>query len=209
MSRLLLVHLLQTDVDCCCPFGIKCLSHFLFVVYFGMTIIHADDGDTNDKALIRLLEGELAHAQEKIKQQKQQLRASYDEFFIFTTSRVTLGPNNPSATIKIPLTREADFEVTKIIKTGEGFTLQVRDSGNDRNWFSAAIDAEVVGDGLEISKPRFVARASTLTVELQDTSPLTCGLGTGWDHDVSISFAGYKQYVIENLYHATGPNPTP
>jgi hypothetical protein len=43
-----------------------------------------------------------------------------------------------------------------------------------------------------LPKPRFVARASTITVYLKNTSEVM--------KDVALAFAGYKVYHIENLY---------
>lgn len=125
---------------------------------------------------------------------------NFDEYFTYTTPPITLTPGG-SAVVNIAITREADFYVTKIVRAATGpFAFLVRDSSNDRQWSNIPLHSDL-GAGtaqlpLILPKPRFVARASNITIELTD---LTC-----MANEVRLALIGYKIYHIENLYHATG-----
>jgi hypothetical protein len=123
----------------------------------------------------------------------------FDEFYTFSTLEVELPPKG-SATTTITLGREADFYVTKMVRTGRSFKFLVRDTGNDRKWSNIHLDCKV-GAGtamlpLILPKPRFVARTATIEVELLNKLNIP--------NPVSLAFIGYKVYHVENLVHATG-----
>jgi len=124
----------------------------------------------------------------------------WDEFYTYSTLKVELPPGG-SATQVITLTREADFYLTKLVRTGKDFSFQIADSSNDRRWSNILIDAEA-GAGtaslpLILPKPRFVARASKITIEFVNNLKTKTNV-------VSLALIGYKVYHVENLYYATG-----
>ena len=119
----------------------------------------------------------------------------FDEFYTYATPVIRLRPDEERE-IAINITREADFYATKLIRKGDGFQFQIRDSSNDRQWSNIPLDAEL-GAGpahlpMILPKPRFIARASTITVYLKNTSETM--------RDVAIAFAGFKVYHVEDLY---------
>jgi len=125
---------------------------------------------------------------------------NFDEYFTYSTPPITLAAGG-EAISNISITREADFYVTKIVRIGTApFSFLVRDSSNDRQWSNIPLHSDI-GAGtaqspLILPKPRFVGRASTITVETKDLSLAT--------NEVRVAFIGYKVYHVENLYHATG-----
>ena len=127
---------------------------------------------------------------------------NFDEFFTYSTSNTTLAISG-TATLTVSITREADFYLTKIVArtvlsdaaTGE-FRFLIRDSSNDRQWSNIAL-ANVLGAGtatlpLILPKPRFIARASTITIELTN-------MNTTLTNDVQLGLIGYKVYHVEDL----------
>jgi len=124
----------------------------------------------------------------------------FDEYFTYTTPPVQLPPLG-AATTTIAITREADFYITKIVRESDGpFDYLVHDSSNDRQWSNLPLHSNLGAGTAEhpliLPKPRFVARASTITIEVTDLSMATNG--------VRLAFIGYKSYPAESLYHATG-----
>ena len=120
---------------------------------------------------------------------------NFDEFFTYATSSADPGVLG-TATTTVSITREADFYLTKIVFTSTGtFTFLVRDSSNDRQWSNvhlpSAIGAGTAQLPLILPKPRFIARASTITIELTDTS--------GGSNPIQLGFIGYKVYHVEDL----------
>lgn len=121
---------------------------------------------------------------------------NFDEFFTYTTSPVQLAPLG-TAVMTITLTREADFYITKIVRENTGpFAFLVRDSSNDRQWSNIPLHSNLGAGTAEmpliLPKPRFVARASTLTIEVTDISMMA--------NEVRLAFIGYKVYHVEALY---------
>lgn len=125
---------------------------------------------------------------------------NFDEYFIYQTNAITLTANG-TATATITVTREADFYLTKVVRVQTGsFTFMIRDSSNDRQWSSTQLHSDI-GAGtaqlpLLLPKPRFVARASTITIDLTDIS--------GSSNTVRIGLIGYKVYHVEDLKNTTG-----
>lgn len=125
---------------------------------------------------------------------------NFDEYFIYATNPVTLSSGG-TATTTISVTREADFYLTKVVRVSTGiFSFLVRDSSNDRQWSNVAIHSDM-GAGtaqlpLILPKPRFIARASTITIDLTDLS-LSSNV-------VRLGLIGYKVYHVEDLRVTTG-----
>lgn len=125
---------------------------------------------------------------------------NFDEFFIYATQPTTLASGG-TATITISVTREADFYLTKIVRVATApFAFLVRDSSNDRQWSSIAVHSDIGAGTAQLPfilpKPRFVARASTITVELTDLSLAT--------NEIRLGFIGYKVYHVEDLKNTGG-----
>lgn len=125
---------------------------------------------------------------------------NFDEYFIYATSAISL-TSNGTATSTITVTREADFYLTKVVRVATGsFTFMIRDSSNDRQWSNVQVHSDI-GAGtaqlpLLLPKPRFVARASTITIDLTDIS--------GSSNTVRLGLIGYKVYHVEDLKNTTG-----
>lgn len=125
---------------------------------------------------------------------------NFDEYFIYTTSPVTLASGG-TATTALNITREADFYLTKIVRVSTGiFSFLMRDSSNDRQWSNVPVHSDI-GAGtaqlpLILPKPRFVARASTVTIDLADLSSAS--------NIVRLGLIGYKVYHVEDLKVTTG-----
>jgi len=125
---------------------------------------------------------------------------NFDEYFIYTTSPISL-TSGGTATTTLSITREADFYLTKVVRVASGaFTFLVRDSSNDRQWSNVAVHSDI-GAGtaqlpLILPKPRFIARASTITVELTDISLAS--------NEVRLGLIGYKVYHVEDLKSTGG-----
>jgi len=165
--------------------------------------------DNNDKSMILVLQEALAASQTECKRLRkdnyslaQKVRkatsGNFDEYFTYSTLEVELPPKG-SAVLVIKLTRVADFYATKLVKTGTDFKFLVKDSSNDRQWSNIPVDAEV-GAGsaqlpLILPKPRFIARASTVTVEFWNKSDKS--------NLVSLALIGYKIYHVEDLTNIT------
>lgn len=139
---------------------------------------------------------QLRKEKHKLSEQLRKLESGcFDEPYIYSTKTILLGPGKEE-TLTFKVTREADFYATKLLRKGNGFEFQISDSSNDRCWSNVPIDAEM-GAGsasrpMILPKPRFIPRASTVTVRVKSTSNR---LGR-----VAIGLAGYKVFVIENLY---------
>jgi len=121
---------------------------------------------------------------------------NFDEFFTYATSATELAISGIQTTT-VSITREADFYLTKIVYDASdvGFTFLIRDSSNDRQWSNVALP-QALGAGtatlpLILPKPRFIARASTITIELTNTS---ASLNT-----IQLGLIGYKVYHVEDL----------
>jgi len=125
---------------------------------------------------------------------------NFDEYFIYATSPITLASGG-TATTTISITREADFYLTKLVRVATApFAFLVRDSSNDRQWSNIAVHSDI-GAGtaqlpLILPKPRFIARASTITIELTDLSLAS--------NEVRLGLIGYKVYHVEDLKTTTG-----
>jgi hypothetical protein len=125
---------------------------------------------------------------------------NFDEYFIYATQPITLAAGG-TATTTISVTREADFYLTKVVRVATApFAFLVRDSSNDRQWSNIAVHSDI-GAGtaqlpLILPKPRYVARASTITIELTDISLAT--------NEIRLGFIGYKVYHIEDLKTTMG-----
>jgi len=125
---------------------------------------------------------------------------NFDEFYTYATNPITLTAGG-TATATISITREADFFLTKIVRVSSGiFTFLVKDSSNDRQWSNIALHSDI-GAGtaqlpLILPKPRMVARASTLTIDLADLSLAS--------NTVRLGFIGYKVYHVEDLKNTVG-----
>lgn len=125
---------------------------------------------------------------------------NFDEYFIYATNPTTL-TSGGTATTTISITREADFYLTKVVRVATGvFSFLVRDSSNDRQWSNVAIHSDM-GAGtaqlpLILPKPRFIARASTITIDLTDLSLAS--------NTVRLGLIGYKVYHVEDLRVTTG-----
>lgn len=125
---------------------------------------------------------------------------NFDEYFIYATNPITLAANG-TATTTISITREADFYLTKVVRVSNGaFSFSVRDSSNDRQWSNTSIHSDI-GAGtaqlpLILPKPRFIARASTITIDIADLSSMT--------NTVRLGFIGYKVYHVEDLKTTAG-----
>lgn len=120
---------------------------------------------------------------------------NFDEYFIYATQAITLS-SGATATTTISITREADFYLTKIVRVAtSSFAFLIRDSSNDRQWSNIAVHSDI-GAGtaqlpLILPKPRYIARASTVTLELTDLSLAS--------NEVRLGLIGYKVYHIEDL----------
>lgn len=125
---------------------------------------------------------------------------NFDEYFIYATSPITLASGG-TATTTISITREADFYLTKVVRVATApFTFLIRDSSNDRQWSNVAVHSDI-GAGtaqlpLILPKPRFIARASTITIELTDISLAS--------NEVRLGLIGYKVYHVEDLKSTGG-----
>jgi len=125
---------------------------------------------------------------------------NFDEYFIYATSPITLASGG-TATTTISITREADFYLTKLVRVATApFAFLIRDSSNDRQWSNIAVHSDI-GAGtaqlpLILPKPRFIARASTITIELTDLSLAS--------NEVRLGLIGYKVYHVEDLKTTTG-----
>lgn len=125
---------------------------------------------------------------------------NFDEYFIYATQPIMLASGG-TATTTISVTREADFYLTKIVRVATApFAFLIRDSSNDRQWSNIAIHSDI-GSGtaqlpLILPKPRFIARASTITIELTDLSLAA--------NEVRLGLIGYKVYHVEDLKTTVG-----
>jgi len=125
---------------------------------------------------------------------------NFDEYFIYATSPITLASGGTAVTT-ISITREADFYLTKLVRVATApFAFLIRDSSNDRQWSNIAVHSDI-GAGtaqlpLILPKPRFIARASTITIELTDLSLAS--------NEVRLGLIGYKVYHVEDLKTTTG-----
>ena len=125
---------------------------------------------------------------------------NFDEYFTYATSPITLASGG-TATTTISITREADFYLTKLVRVATApFAFLIRDSSNDRQWSNIAVHSDI-GAGtaqlpLILPKPRFIARASTITIELTDLSLAS--------NEVRLGLIGYKVYHVEDLKTTTG-----
>lgn len=125
---------------------------------------------------------------------------NFDEFFTYATEPVQLAAYG-TAVVNIAITREADFYLTKLARVATSpFSFLIRDSSNDRQWSNIPLHSDL-GAGtvqlpLILPKPRFVARASNITIEVTNL--------TGCANEVRLALIGYKVYHVENLYYATG-----
>ena len=125
---------------------------------------------------------------------------NFDEYFIYATQPVILAAGG-TATTTISITREADFYLTKVVRVATApFAFMLRDSSNDRQWSNIAVHSDI-GAGtaqlpLILPKPRFVARASTMTVEETDLSLAA--------NEVRLGLIGYKVYHVEDLKTTAG-----
>lgn len=123
----------------------------------------------------------------------------FDEAFTYAAEPVMLAPFGTN-TVSIPITREADFYVTKIVRESNGpFAFLIRDTANDRMWSNRPLHCNL-GAGTAnkpyiLPKPRCVPRKALITIELTDMS--------GAANEVRIALPGYKVYCVENLYCAT------
>ena len=120
---------------------------------------------------------------------------NFDEYFIYATNPISL-TSGGTATTTISVTREADFYLTKIVRVATGpFAFLVRDSSNDRQWSNIATHSDLAAGTAQLPlilpKPRFIARASTITIELTDLSLAA--------NEVRLGFIGYKVYHVEDL----------
>lgn len=125
---------------------------------------------------------------------------NFDEYFIYATQPIMLASGG-TATTTISVTREADFYLTKIVRVATApFAFLIRDSSNDRQWSNIAVHSDI-GSGtaqlpLILPKPRFIARASTITIELTDLSLAA--------NEVRLGLIGYKVYHVEDLKTTVG-----
>lgn len=125
---------------------------------------------------------------------------NFDEYFIYQTSPVTLSSQG-TATTTVNITREADFYLTKIVRVSTGiFSFLMRDSSNDRQWSNISVHSDI-GAGtaqlpLILPKPRMVARASTVTIDLADLSQAS--------NTIRLGLIGFKVYHVEDLKITTG-----
>ncbi len=125
---------------------------------------------------------------------------NFDEYFIYATQPIMLAAGG-TATTTISITREADFYLTKLVRVATApFALLMRDSSNDRQWANIAVHSDI-GAGtaqlpLILPKPRFIARASTITIELTDLSLAA--------NEVRLGMIGYKVYHVEDLKTTAG-----
>lgn len=125
---------------------------------------------------------------------------NFDEYYTYQTSQINLIANG-TATTTIATTREADFYLAKLVRVSTGtFSFMVRDSSNDRQWSNVQLHSDI-GAGtaqlpLILPKPRFVARSSTLTIDITDLS--------GAANTVRLGFIGYKVYHVEDLKNTVG-----
>lgn len=119
---------------------------------------------------------------------------NFDEFFVYSTLEIELPPKG-SCTQTIKITNAADFYVTKITRTGRGFSFLISDSSNERQWSNIHLDARLgagtAGLPLILPKPKFIARASTITIDLVNK------LDT--PNVVSMAFVGYKVFHVTDL----------
>jgi hypothetical protein len=120
---------------------------------------------------------------------------NFDEYFIYATQPILLASGG-TATTTISITREADFYLTKLVRVATApFAFLLRDSSNDRQWSNIAIHSDI-GAGtaqlpLILPKPRFIARASTITLEFTDLSLAS--------NEIRLGLIGYKVYHVEDL----------
>ena len=125
---------------------------------------------------------------------------NFDEYFIYATNPISLAPGG-TATTTISITREADFYLTKIVRVATGvFSFLLRDSSNDRQWSNVSVHSDI-GAGtaqlpLILPKPRFIARASTITLDLTDLSLAA--------NTIRLGLIGYKVYHVEDLKVTAG-----
>lgn len=125
---------------------------------------------------------------------------NFDEYFIYATQPIMLAAGG-TATTTISITREADFYLTKLVRVATApFAFLLRDSSNDRQWSNIPVHSDI-GAGtaqlpLILPKPRFIARASTVTIELTDLSLAA--------NEVRLGLIGYKVYHIEDLKTTPG-----
>jgi hypothetical protein len=125
---------------------------------------------------------------------------NFDEYFIYATQPILLASGG-TATTTISVTREADFYLTKIVRVATApFAFLLRDSSNDRQWSNIAVHSDI-GAGtaqlpLILPKPRFIARASTITIEFTDLSLAS--------NEVRLGLIGYKVYHVEDLKTTAG-----
>lgn len=125
---------------------------------------------------------------------------NFDEFYTYATQPILLAAGGTAITT-ISVTREADFYLTKLVRVATApFAFLLRDSSNDRQWSNIALHSDI-GAGtaqlpLILPKPRFVARASTITVEETDLSLAT--------NEVRLGLIGYKVYHVEDLKTTSG-----
>ncbi|MGD2066796.1 MAG: hypothetical protein PVI43_06480 [Candidatus Bathyarchaeota archaeon] len=125
---------------------------------------------------------------------------NFDEYYIYATQPIMLAAGG-TATTTISVTREADFYLTKLVRVATApFAFLIRDSSNDRQWSNIAVHSDI-GAGtaqlpLILPKPRFIARASTITVELTDLSLAA--------NEVRLGLIGYKVYHVEDLKTTVG-----
>jgi hypothetical protein len=125
---------------------------------------------------------------------------NFDEYFIYATQPIMLAAGG-TATTTISITREADYYLTKLVRVATApFAFLIRDSSNDRQWSNIPVHSDI-GAGtaqlpLILPKPRFIARASTITLEFTDLSLAA--------NEVRLGLIGYKVYHVEDLKTTAG-----
>lgn len=125
---------------------------------------------------------------------------NFDEYYIYATQPIMLAAGG-TATTTISITREADFYLTKLVRVATApFAFLVRDSSNDRQWSNIATHSDIAAGTAQLPlilpKPRFIARASTITIELTDLSLAA--------NEIRLGLIGYKVYHVEDLKTTAG-----
>jgi len=120
---------------------------------------------------------------------------NFDEFFTYASLPIKLSPGG-TATTTITITNAADFYVTKLSRVGGDFAFLIKDSSNDRQWSNIPIHSQLGAGTAELPlilpKPRFIARGSTITIELTNLSPHS-------PTEVRLALVGYKVYHVADL----------
>jgi hypothetical protein len=125
---------------------------------------------------------------------------NFDEYFIYATQAILLSAGG-TATTTISITREADFYLTKLVRVATApFAFLIRDSSNDRQWSNIPTHSDIAAGTAQLPlilpKPRFIARASTITIELTDLSLAA--------NEIRLGLIGYKVYHVEDLKTTAG-----